>query len=101
MNHLQTQSHSLTGGHMATPDHNATLTLTPDPRGNYVTWAQGKKQIRAALKSIGWKAVGLFRPRKANKNEFSIMATDPQGNMHHVLCDRKPGAIITQKLITP
>ena len=94
-------SHSLTGGHMATPDHNTTLRLSPDPRGNYVTWAGGKRQIRTALKSIGWKAVGLFRPRKANKNEFSIMATDPQGNMHHILCDRKPGAIITQKLIIP
>ena len=81
--------------------YKSSLTLSPDPRGNYVTWAQGKKQVRAALKSIGWKAVGLFRPRKANKNEFSIMATDPQGNMHHILCDRKPGAIITQKLITP
>ena len=94
-------SHSLTGGHMATPDTTPSLTLTPDPRGNYVTWAQGKKQIRAALKSIGWTAVGLFRPRKANKNEFSIMAKDPQGNLHHILCDRKPGATITQKLITP
>ena len=86
---------------MATPDHNTTLTLSPDPRGNYVTWANGKKQVRAALKSIGWKPVGLFRPRKANKNEFSIMATDPQGNLHHILCDRKPGAYITQTLITP
>ena len=79
--------------------HN-TLTLTPDPRGNYVTWANGKKQVRAALKSIGWKAVGLFRPRKVNKNEFSIMAQDPQGNMHHIRCARKPGAIIERILIT-
>ena len=81
--------------------YKSSLTLSSDPRGNYVTWAQGKKQIRAALKSIGWTAVGLFRPRKANKNEFSIMAKDPQGNLHHILCERKPGATITQKLITP
>ena len=77
------------------------MSLTPDPRGNYVTWANGKKQVRAALKSIGWTAVGLFRARKENKNEFSIMAKDPQGNLHHVLCERKPGATITRKLITP
>ena len=100
MNNLQTQSHSLTGGLMATPDHNTTLTLTPDPRGNYVTWANGKKQVRAALKSIGWTAVGLFRPRKENKNEFSIMAKDPMGNLHNIRCARKPGAIIEKTLLT-
>ena len=76
------------------------ITLQADPRGNYVTWANGKKQVRAALKSIGWKAVGLFRARKENKNEFSIMAQDPQGNMHHIRCARKPGAIIERTLIT-
>ena len=81
--------------------YQSSLTLSPDPRGNYVTWKDGKRQVRAAIKSIGWKAVGTFRPRKANKNEFSIMATDPQGNMHSIKCDRKPGATITQKLITP
>ena len=53
-------------------DTTPTLTLSPDPRGNYVTWAQGKKQVRALLKTAGYKAVGLFRPRKANKNEFYI-----------------------------
>ena len=76
------------------------ITLQADPRGNYVTWANGKRQVRAALKSIGWKAVGLFRARKENKNEFSIMAQDPQGNMHHIRCARKPGAIIERTLIT-
>ena len=100
MNNLQTQNHSLTGGHMATPDHNTTLTLTPDPRGNYVTWANGKKQIRAALKSIGWTAVGTFRMRKENKNEFSIMAKDRNGNLHHIKCARKPHAIIERTLLT-
>ena len=76
------------------------ITLQADPRGNYVTWANGKRQIRTALKSIGWKAVGLFRARKENKNEFSIMAQDPRGNMHHIRCARKPGAIIERTLIT-
>ena len=80
---------------------NDLFVLTPDPRGNYVTWAQGKKQIRAALKMAGWKAVGLFRPRKVNKNEFHIMATDPMGNMHLITAARKPNAIINRSLLTP
>ena len=100
MNNITQQNHSLTGGLMATPVNHPTLTLTPDPRGNYVTWAQGKKQVRAALKSIGWTAVGLFRPRKENKNEFSIMAKDPMGNLHNIRCARKPGAIIEKTLLT-
>ena len=33
------------------------ITLQADPRGNYVTWANGKKQVRAALKANGYKAV--------------------------------------------
>ena len=84
---------------MPPPDKNTALTLTPDPRGNYVTWANGKKQIRTAIKSIGWTAVGLFRPRKVNKNEFSIMAKDPRGNMFHIKAVRKPNAIIEKSII--
>ena len=76
-----------------------TISLTADPRGNYVTWASGKKQIRFALKHAGYKAK-TFRMRRENKNEFSIMAQDPQGNMHHIRCARKPGAIIERTLIT-
>lgn len=82
-------------------DHvNNVISLTPDPRGNYVTWACGKKQIRFALKHAGYKTSGFFRMRKENKNEFSIMATDKNGNLYHVKCDRKPGAIINITLIT-
>lgn len=81
-------------------DHeNNVISLTADPRGNYVTWASGKKQIRFALKHAGYKA-HQFRPRRVNKNEFSIMATDKNGNSFHVKCDRKPGAIIQITLIT-
>ena len=72
-----------------------TITLREDPRGNYVTWAGGKKQIRAALKTVNWTAVGLFRPRKENKGEFSIQARNAQGMLHVVTCGRKPGAILT------
>ena len=80
-------------------DEAGTISLTADPRGNYVTWASGKKQIRFALKHTGYKAQ-TFRMRKENKNEFSIMATDKHGNLYHVKCDRKPGAIINITLIT-
>ena len=96
MNNLHTQAQEAIMSHN---ENNATITLSPDPRGNYVTWANGKRQIRAALKSIGWTAVGLFRPRKENKNEFSIMAKDPMGNLHSIICARKPGAEIQRMLI--
>ncbi len=75
------------------------ISLSPDPRGNYVTWSSGKKQIRFALKHAGFKAQ-TFRMRRENKNEFSIMATDKNGNLYHVKCDRKPGAIIQITLLT-
>ena len=79
---------------------NDLFTLTPDPRGNYVTWAGGKKQIRFALRMAGFKAVGLFRARKLDKNNFEIQATDPQGNLHLITASRKPGAIIHRTLLT-
>ena len=85
------------GGNMTNPIINfdfKEMSLTPDPRGNYVTWVNGKKQVRAALKSVGWKAVGLFRPRKADKNEFWIQARDAQGILHIVTCARTPGAVL-------
>ena len=85
---------------MTQPTPSPTITLKPDPRGNYVTWANGKRQIRASLKAIGWRAMGTFRPRKENKNEFSIRAKDPQGNMYWIKAPRKPNAIIEKMLIT-
>ena len=71
-----------------------TITLQVDPRGNYVTWAGGKKQIRAALKTVNWTAVSSFRPRKENKEEFSIQARNAKGTLHVVTCDCEPGALI-------
>ena len=97
---MQNKNHSHTGGHMTTPSPKSAIILQPCPMTNYVTWANGKRQIRAAIKAIGWTAVGLFRPRKENKNEFSIMARDKHGNLHHIKCERKPYAIIEQTLIT-
>ena len=55
-------------------DKTPTLILSPDARGNYVTWAKGKRQVRALLTAAGYKPTGLFRTRKENKNEFSILA---------------------------
>ena len=72
-------------------DKTPTLTLSPDARGNYVTWAKGKRQVRGLLTAAGYKAVGLFRTRKENKNEFSIMA-HKEGIAYRVTVSRIPGA---------
>ena len=71
-----------------------TITLTPDPRGNYVTWANGKRQVRAALKANGYKAVGLFRARKVNKNEFHIICVR-ENQTFACTVQRKPNATFT------
>ena len=68
-----------------------TLILSPDARGNYVTWAKGKRQVRNLLTGAGYKAIGLFRARKENKNEFSIMA-QKEGIAYRVTVSRIPGA---------
>lgn len=72
-------------------DTTPTLILSPDARGNYVTWAKGKRQVRGLLTGAGYKAVGLFRPRKENKNEFSILA-HKDGLAYRVTVSRIPGA---------
>jgi len=69
-----------------------TITLAADPRGNYVTWASGKKQIRFALKHAGYKAQ-TFRMRKENKNEFCIIA-HKDGIAYRVTAARKPNAAL-------
>ena len=68
-----------------------TLILSPDARGNYVTWAKGKRQVRGLLTQASFKAVGFFRARKENKNEFSIMA-QKEGIAYRVTVSRIPGA---------
>ena len=78
------------GGLMITP----TLTLTPDTRGDYVTWANGKRQIRTTLKAAGYKAVGLFRARKVNKNEFHIICVR-ENKTYACTAQRKPNATFT------
>ena len=88
-----THNHSLTGGLMATPVNHPTLTLAPDPRGNYVTWAKGKRQVRNLLTQAGYKAVGTFRMRKENKNEFSILA-HKDGIAYRVTAPRIPGGAL-------
>ena len=71
-------------------DTTPTLILSPDARGNYVTWAKGKHQVRNLLTQAGYKAVGLFRARKENKNEFSIIA-HKDGLAYRVTAPRIPG----------
>ena len=75
---------------MITPDNTPSLILSPDPRGNYVTWSKGKRQIRGLLTQAGFKPVGLFRARKENKNEFSILAKK-DGTAFEVTALRIPG----------
>ena len=74
------------------------ITLQSDPRGNYVTWANGKRQVRAALKAHGYKAVGTFRPRKVDKNEFHIYCTRGD-NSYACTVQRKPNATFTFTLL--
>jgi len=74
-------------------DTTPTLILSPDARGNYVTWAKGKRQVRDLLTGAGYKAVGLFRARKENKNEFSIIA-HKDGLAYRVTASRIPGAAL-------
>ena len=37
-----------------------------------VSWRDGKKQIRAALKLANIKPIGFFRQRKDNRGEYSL-----------------------------
>ena len=69
------------------------LILSPDARGNYVTWAKGKRQVRGLLTQAGFKPVGLFRSRKENKNEFSILASKG-GKTWRVTATRAPGVAL-------
>ena len=69
----------------------STITLEANAGTNYVTWAEGKKQVRSLLKAHGFMPVGLFRGRKEGKNEFCIQASKDSA-MYTVTVDRKPGA---------
>ena len=64
-----------------------TLTTTPDT--SCVTWKDAKTQIRAAVRANGMKAVGFFRPRKANRG---VLLLGVEGGS--VTAQRKPGADI-------
>ncbi len=65
-----------------------TLTTTPDL--TCVTWKDAKRQVRAACKANNVKAVGFFRPRKANRG---VLLLGVEGGT--VTAIRKPGADIT------
>jgi len=64
-----------------------TLTTTPDM--SCVTWKDAKTQVRAAVRANGMKAVGFFRPRKANRG---VLLLGVEGGT--VTATRKPGADI-------
>ena len=65
-------------------------TLTTTPELTCVTWKDAKSQIRAAVRASNLKAVGFFRPRKANRG---VLLLGVEGGT--VTAIRKPGADIT------
>ena len=85
-----THNYHRPGGLMITP----TLTLSPDTRGNYVTWKDGKRQIRTKLKEAGYRMHGHFRMRKEARNEFQCIAVK-DNKTYRVNAQRKPNAPFT------
>lgn len=65
------------------------LKASPTSEGRYVTFSDGKRQIRAALKKAGVTGALTFRPRSANRAEFSIPVDGGS-----IVADRKVGAKI-------
>lgn len=63
------------------------LRATANSNGRYVSFSDGKRQIRAALKKAGIEALGHFRPRNANRSQFSLSVTGGS-----IIADRKVGA---------
>ena len=63
------------------------LRATANSNGRYVSFSDGKRQIRAALKKAGIEAIGTFRPRKTNRGQFSLAVTGGS-----IIADRKVGA---------
>ena len=64
-----------------------TLKTTSDT--SCVTWKDAKTQIRSAVRANNLKAVGFFRPRKANRG---VLLLGVEGGT--VTATRKPGADI-------
>ena len=64
-----------------------TLKTTSDT--SCVTWKDAKTQIRSAVRANNLKAVGFFRPRKANRG---VLLLGVEGGT--VTATRKPGAEI-------
>ncbi len=63
------------------------LRPTANSNGRYVSFNDGKRQIRAALKKAGIEAIGTFRPRNSNRSQFSLSV---EGGS--IVADRKVGA---------
>ena len=63
------------------------LRASSGSNGRYVSFSDGKRQTRAALKKAGIEALGHFRPRKTNRGQFSLAVTGGS-----IVVDRKVGA---------
>ena len=65
------------------------LKTTPDR--SVVTWAHGKRQVRALLRKAAIKPVGFFRARRENSQEY-VIAIEGGGSARAV---RRPGGKVT------
>ena len=71
-----------------------TITLDADPRGNYVTWKEGKRQMRKKLSAAGYRVHGHFRMRKEARNEFQCIVVK-DNKTYRANAQRTPGALIS------
>jgi len=67
------------------------------PGQKYVTWREGKRQIRALLAKAKIKPEGTFRPRKINRDQFTLNVVG--GGF--VTATRKPNAEVSIQKIEP
>ena len=69
-------------------------TLTSSPDGPWVTFKQGKVEIRKVLRKAGFSRVSTFRPRSQNRQQFRIEVELEDRTPGVVTAARKPGADI-------
>jgi len=62
----------------------------------YVTWKEGKHQIRAAIKAAGMTPIGTFRPRSVNRSQYSIKVSEDT----YIIANRAPNADIQVTTVT-
>jgi len=74
---------------MAKPETIGTLATTPER--SVVTWAHGKRQVRAMLRAAAIKPAGFLRARRENSQEY-VIGLECGG---HARAERRPGGKVT------